>query len=184
MLALPGVIGLIAARHATRQLISPEVHAKIRKMLDAPPPAAERVDPLDGKPYALPTNTARALLAEHFSDAEHALGRSVGLAALRSRLGFRLGASATLAAVLAAAMLASQDETTVTLGFLALTILFVIIPWDATRVHLMVKHGARLYQASDAQIAHCGLPREVTHTSLFLSDTQELPFGASTNETL
>jgi hypothetical protein len=132
-LAVPGALALVAALPASLMPITAHAHAAIRAAVAAraSSPGMVVYDPLDGKPVILPPNTPESFVLEHFSRHEwEAYGSVAGLkSVLRSRLALWL----SLVAVLLTLMVYSGVEAIVTMGCLALSALFVMVPWDAVR---------------------------------------------------
>jgi len=147
MLGIPGVLGLLAAYFATKQLITHEMHEVIRKQVAATKAGGDSkcVDPITHEPCVLPGNTEADLMLEHWSPKELAHARKGGLKRLQYYVGGRLGLWVALTAILLSLMgVVSGDGQlyVVTLGFLALAVLFVLIPWDCVKLHLLFTPSA------------------------------------------
>jgi hypothetical protein len=142
-LAVPGALALVAALPASRMPITAHAHAAIRAALAAraASPGIAVHDPLSGAPVRLPPNTPASLFEEHFSRRELEFAARPGR--LRALLCSRLAVWLALAGLLLAAMLYS-GEAVITFGCLALSVLFMLMPWDAVRPCPKHAHSARV----------------------------------------
>jgi len=152
MMGLPGLLALVGAYFAARQLITPPVHERIRAQLAAPA-GTSRVDPFSGKPFDLPANTDESLVLEHWAPSELEHARRGGLPRLQSVVTTRLMGWCVIIAAIGGVMGVTEGSTrenAVTLGCLGLALLFVLIPYDAARLSLLLSPKA----APLAQMAH------------------------------
>ena len=134
-LIIPGLCGVMASVYAARQLITADVHKEIRAAIDTP--GSERIDPFTKRAVTPPSNSKASLVLEHFAKDEQALLKEAnGPTRLRSRVMSRLGVSAAVIACLVALCAITADETVVTLACMLLAVLFVLVPWDAVRLHV------------------------------------------------
>ena len=97
-------------------------------------------DPLAGKEVERPDNTPLSLLREHFSAYQ---------LALKTRLPVYLSARTALwggavVGLFVAMVVTGGEENTVALGCLALTMLFVMLPWDVYRLIVVLQRGHEL----------------------------------------
>ena len=142
MVGIPGVFALFGACACGRLLITQEVHAEIRRTLDAANASrgaeavAPRVDPLTKAVVTLPSNTPAALFKEHFSAFQLRQETSSPLG-LKGYLGGRVLVWATAVVTIAALMATTDEQNVITAGCLALTALWVLIPWDGYRLYLL-----------------------------------------------
>jgi len=137
MMIFPGVLGVIAAFFAHKQVITEQIHAEIRCQLPDIGTGKPRIDPLTGKDIHVPTNTPKDLMLEHWSANELKYVRDGGLRRLRQLVGGRLLLWTTITVGLLVAMGVTMIEHVVTLGCLILALMFLLMPWDALRLRLL-----------------------------------------------
>lgn len=138
-LILPGFCGVIAAFYASRQMITAEKHEKIREVISADEPPAKRFDPITKEDVTVPENTPTGLLLEHFATDEQKMlaeGKE-GQKSLKTWIMSRLGISLSCIALLITSWVVTQLEEVGTIACLLLTVLFVLVPWDAMRLKVV-----------------------------------------------
>jgi len=148
MMGVPGVLGLLAAYFAFQQVITVTMQQRIRALITEREKglggtgAPVVVDPVTGRLLVLPSNTPTELMFEHWSAAEMERVQAGGVGRLRQLITLRLVGWLTLLAAVVGAMAATRIEYIVTLGCLVLAVLFVLIPWDAKRLHVLLSDAA------------------------------------------